>query len=69
MSDNRILQPSAITIVPSVSAEIKENLQRFIEMFPADDPQWRAIRQSLGAVADTPENYLQVFKSHFALNA
>ena len=61
------------TVVPDdvaeVSAEIKENLQRFIEMFPAEDSQWRAIRQSLGAVADTPENYLQVFKSHFALNA
>ena len=61
------------TVVPDdvaeVSAEIKENLQRFIEMFPAEDSQWRAIRQSLGAVADTPENYLQIFKSHFALNA
>ena len=41
--------------------------QRFINSFPADDAQWQAIRQSLGAIADTPENYLRVFNSHFQL--
>lgn len=60
------------TVVPDevvdVSTEIKENLKRFIEVFSIDNPQWVAIRQSLGSIAGTPENYLQVFKSHFDLD-
>ena len=59
------------TVIPGQAAEVPEiikvNLQRFINSFPADDAQWQAIRQSLGAIADTPENYLRVFNSHFQL--
>ena len=59
------------TVIPGQTAEVPEiikvNLQRFINSFPADDAQWQAIRQSLGAIADTPENYLRVFNSHFQL--
>lgn len=43
------------TVVPDevvdVSTEIKENLKRFIEVFSIDNPQWVAIRQSLGSIA------------------
>ena len=59
-----IVAPSTIEDIPSA---IKENLQHFIEMFPPDTREWEAIRQSLRTVADTPENYLQRFKSHFGL--
>ena len=59
------------TVIPDdvveIPSEIKNNLQRFIEMFPTDDPQWSSIRQSIGAVAGTPESYLRVFESHFGL--
>ena len=59
------------TVIPGQTAEVPEiikvNLQRFINSFPANDAQWQAIRQSLGAIADTPENYLRVFNTHFQL--
>ena len=59
------------TVIPGLTAEVPEtiklNLQRFINSFPADDAQWQAIRQSLGNIADTPENYLRVFNTHFQL--
>ena len=58
------VNPTQIAVLPSA---IKENLMHFIKMFPSDNQQWMAIRQSMGAIADTPENYLKTFKSHFGL--
>ncbi len=55
------------TQIATIPSAIKENLLSFIEMFPLDEPQWTAIRQSMGAIADTPENYLRTFRFHFGL--
>lgn len=48
---------------------IRENQQEFIELFPVDHPEWNAIIQSQGALADTVENYRRKFIDFFGLLA
>lgn len=51
----------------SVNESIKDNLRNFIDLFPEDNPEWRAIIQAQGALAGTAEDYRRQFFSFFEL--
>ena len=47
---------------------IKERLDNFLTLFPADSEEWGAIRSSIGAMALSPEVYIKRIKEMFSLD-